>query len=92
MSAFQHSWTFCGGSLVRASHEVQVKARVPLKLHIAFSPFFLGISLLLFALFMSARMGIMQEVLYAKYGKHPREALFFTVSIRLSSVERILKK
>ena len=40
-----------------------------------------GISLLTFALFMSARMGIMQEVLYSKYGKHPREALFFTVSI-----------
>ena len=39
-----------------------------------------GIALLTFALFTSARMGIMQEVLYGKYGKHPREALFFTVS------------
>jgi len=28
---------------------------------------------------MSARMGIIQEVLYLKYGKHPRQALFFTV-------------
>lgn len=39
-----------------------------------------GISVLLFALFMSARMGLYQEVIYATYGKHPREALFFTVS------------
>merc|ERR1719347_535633 len=32
-----------------------------------------GISLLTFALFMSARMGIYQEVVYSKHGKHPRE-------------------
>ncbi|CAG2053229.1 unnamed protein product, partial [Timema podura] len=38
----------------------------------------LGIVLLTVALFVSARMGIYQEVLYAKYGKHPREALFYT--------------
>lgn len=37
-----------------------------------------GITILTFALFMSARMGLYQEVLYTKYGKHPREALFFT--------------
>ena len=40
----------------------------------------LGIVLLTFALFMSARMGIYQECLYQKHGKHPREALFFIVS------------
>ena len=38
---------------------------------------------------MSARMGIMQEVLYAKYGKHPREALFFTVSNLLDNMNHI---
>ncbi|ODN03242.1 UDP-xylose and UDP-N-acetylglucosamine transporter [Orchesella cincta] len=46
-----------------------------------FSDYFwwtVGISILLCALFLSARMGLYQEVLYAKYGKHPREALFFT--------------
>jgi solute carrier family 35 (UDP-xylose/UDP-N-acetylglucosamine transporter), member B4 len=37
-----------------------------------------GIALLTAALFLSARMGIYQEVLYKKYGKHPDEALFFT--------------
>lgn len=42
-----------------------------------------GISLLTFALFMSARMGIYQEVIYKKYGKHPREALFFTHALPL---------
>jgi len=44
---------------------------------------FVGIALLTFALFTSARMGIMQEVLYGKYGKHPREALFFTHALPL---------
>ncbi|KAG8228297.1 hypothetical protein J437_LFUL007015 [Ladona fulva] len=37
-----------------------------------------GILLLTIALFVSARMGIYQEELYATYGKHPREALFYT--------------
>lgn len=41
----------------------------------------IGISLLTIALFVSARMGLYQEVLYARYGKRPREALFYTVSI-----------
>lgn len=39
----------------------------------------LGIAMLTFALFMSARMGIYQEVIYAKYGKHSNEALFYCV-------------
>ena len=39
---------------------------------------------------MSARMGIMQEVLYAKYGKHPREALFFTVFKKLHIKMRLI--
>ncbi|XP_076234065.1 ER GDP-fucose transporter [Calliopsis andreniformis] len=38
----------------------------------------LGISLLTIALFVSARMGIYQEVLYKKYGKNAREALYYT--------------
>lgn len=41
----------------------------------------LGISLLTIALFVSARMGIYQEVLYSRYGKNAREALYYTVSI-----------
>lgn len=36
-----------------------------------------GIGLLTFALFLSARMGIYQESLYGKHGKHPKEALFY---------------
>lgn len=50
----------------------------------AFSTLFwwaVGIALLTVALFMSARMGIYQEVLYKKYGKYPNEALFITVSL-----------
>jgi len=42
-----------------------------------------GIGLLTFALFMSARMGLYQEVVYARYGKHPREALFYTHALPL---------
>lgn len=38
----------------------------------------LGIALLTVALFLSARMGIYQEVLYKRYGKHSDEALFYT--------------
>jgi len=42
-----------------------------------------GICLLTFALFMSARMGIYQEVIYTKHGKHPKEALFYTHALPL---------
>ncbi|XP_015120232.1 UDP-xylose and UDP-N-acetylglucosamine transporter [Diachasma alloeum] len=38
----------------------------------------LGITLLTVALFISARMGLYQEVLYVRYGKHPKEALYYT--------------
>lgn len=38
-----------------------------------------GIILLTVALFVSARMGIYQEVLYKTHGKHPQEALYYTV-------------
>lgn len=38
----------------------------------------LGIGLLTLALFVSAGMGIYQEQLYKRYGKHPFEALYFT--------------
>jgi len=43
----------------------------------------IGIALLTFALFMSARMGIYQEVIYGKFGKHPKEALFYTHALPL---------
>lgn len=43
----------------------------------------LGIFLLTFALFLSARMGIYQEVIYGQYGKHPKEALFYTHALPL---------
>ncbi|CAG2113885.1 unnamed protein product [Medioppia subpectinata] len=37
-----------------------------------------GILLLLFSLFVSANTGIFQEKLFQQFGKHPREALFYT--------------
>lgn len=36
--------------------------------------------MLTFALLMSARMGIFQEMVYKEYGKHSKEALFYNVS------------
>ncbi|KAG0727767.1 UDP-xylose and UDP-N-acetylglucosamine transporter [Chionoecetes opilio] len=42
-----------------------------------------GIGILTFALFLSARMGIYQECLYTKHGKHPLEALFFIHTLSL---------
>ncbi len=41
--------------------------------------YLLGISMLIFALLVSALMGLYQEKLYTTYGKHPQEALFYSV-------------
>lgn len=43
----------------------------------------LGIAMLTAVLFISARMGLYQEVLYKKHGKHSTEALFYTHSMAL---------
>ncbi|XP_065183348.1 UDP-xylose and UDP-N-acetylglucosamine transporter-like isoform X2 [Sycon ciliatum] len=43
-----------------------------------FSTWLIGIGMLIFALFVSALMGVYQEVLYKKYGKQPREAMLWT--------------
>lgn len=43
--------------------------------------------MLTFALLMSARMGIFQETLYRKYGKHSKEALFYNVSYFYSELQ-----
>ncbi|KAK3861968.1 hypothetical protein Pcinc_032125 [Petrolisthes cinctipes] len=43
----------------------------------------MGIGILTFALFLSARMGIYQECLYSKHGKHPHEALFYIHTLSL---------
>ncbi|NWQ72241.1 S35B4 protein, partial [Neopipo cinnamomea] len=43
----------------------------------------LGIAALTFALLMSARMGIFQETLYKRFGKHSKEALFYNHALPL---------
>lgn len=43
----------------------------------------LGIAVLVFALLVSSLLGIYQEMLFKKYGKHPYEALFYTHTIPL---------
>lgn len=42
-----------------------------------------GIGLLTVGLFMAAGMGIFQEQVYAKFGKHPKEALFYNHALPL---------
>lgn len=49
----------------------------------AFLWWLLGIAALTFALLMSARMGIFQETLYQKFGKHSKEALFYNHALPL---------
>merc|ERR1719284_523834 len=43
----------------------------------------IGIGLLVFAMLLSARMGVYQEVLYSRHGKHAKEALFYTHALPL---------
>ncbi|CAF3530240.1 unnamed protein product [Rotaria sp. Silwood1] len=43
-----------------------------------FFKWLIGIGMLIFALLVSALMGIYQEKLYAEYGKYPEEALFYS--------------
>jgi len=43
----------------------------------------IGVGMLCFSLFMTARMGIFQETVYKKHGKHPSEALFFNHALPL---------
>ncbi|XP_019855798.1 PREDICTED: UDP-xylose and UDP-N-acetylglucosamine transporter-like isoform X1 [Amphimedon queenslandica] len=43
----------------------------------------IGVLMLSFALFMSAAMGIFQEIMYKKYGKHPKEAMFYSHALPL---------
>lgn len=72
------SQTTFGGLLVRSCNQWCVNC-IPFIWNMLLIICILGITILTFALFTSARMGLFQEVLYKKYGKHPREALFFTV-------------
>lgn len=67
--------TIVSGQDIKSTQTVNVKPTTP------WDDFFwwtVGIVLLTFALFISARMGLYQEVLYKRYGKHPKEALFYT--------------
>ena len=49
----------------------------------SFSDWCIGIIMLLTSLILSSLMGVHQERIYAKWGKHYQEALFFTVSLTI---------
>ncbi|XP_034490312.1 UDP-xylose and UDP-N-acetylglucosamine transporter-like [Drosophila innubila] len=64
-----------------SSGNVKDNTHHSLKVDTVYSDFFwwgVGIALLTIALLVTAYMGIYQEVIYKRYGKHPNEALFFT--------------
>ncbi|XP_062141179.1 UDP-xylose and UDP-N-acetylglucosamine transporter [Drosophila sulfurigaster albostrigata] len=64
-----------------SSGDVKDNTHASLKVDTSYSDFFwwsVGIALLTIALLVTAYMGIYQEVIYKRYGKHPNEALFFT--------------
>lgn len=46
-----------------------------------------GIVLFIFALYVSAYLGIYQEIVFAEYGKHATEALYFNVRLSLIYIE-----
>ncbi|XP_046986372.1 UDP-xylose and UDP-N-acetylglucosamine transporter [Schistocerca americana] len=70
--------TVVSGKEVKATYAVGKEPEVPASHLEVFFWWTVGITLLTVALFVSARMGIYQETLYARYGKHPKEALFYT--------------
>ncbi|KAH8387053.1 hypothetical protein KR093_004407, partial [Drosophila rubida] len=64
-----------------SSGDVKDNTHHSLKVDTSYSDFFwwgVGIALLTIALLVTAYMGIYQEVIYKRYGKHPNEALFYT--------------
>ncbi|KAH8287684.1 hypothetical protein KR054_011603 [Drosophila jambulina] len=64
-----------------SSGDVKDNTHHTLRVETAYSDFFwwaVGIGLLTIALLVTAYMGIYQEVIYKRYGKHPNEALFYT--------------
>ncbi|KAM8719643.1 hypothetical protein ACLKA7_005815 [Drosophila subpalustris] len=64
-----------------SSGNVKDNTHHSLKVATSYSDFFwwcVGIALLAIALLVTAYMGIYQEVIYKRYGKHPNEALFYT--------------
>ncbi|KAL7743926.1 hypothetical protein ACLKA6_003148 [Drosophila palustris] len=64
-----------------SSGDVKDNTHHSLKVATSYSDFFwwcVGIALLAIALLVTAYMGIYQEVIFKRYGKHPNEALFYT--------------
>ncbi|ENN76836.1 UDP-xylose and UDP-N-acetylglucosamine transporter [Dendroctonus ponderosae] len=78
--------TFYSSKDVEICHDCDIKGNIAANIGfeneaVDASKFFwwvVGILLLTSSLLLSARMGIYQETLYKKYGKHPEEALYYT--------------
>lgn len=71
---------------ISSGSSLKNKSRESLVASDSFSVLFwwgVGLCLLTVALFVSARMGIYQETMYKKHGKHPNEALFYTHAMTL---------
>ncbi|XP_068595681.1 UDP-xylose and UDP-N-acetylglucosamine transporter [Brachionichthys hirsutus] len=63
---------------VMSAKQVDAASEVPQAQSFSvFVRWLMGIAMLTFALLLSARMGIFQETLYKRFGKHSKEALFY---------------
>ncbi|XP_054712120.1 nucleotide sugar transporter SLC35B4-like [Uloborus diversus] len=61
----------------------RIKAETNSEINTPKNQSFIGIALMSFALILSAGLGIYQETLFKKYGKHPKEALFYSHALPL---------
>lgn len=71
--------TIISSQEIKSTQKIDINSTPPSQFENLFWWIF-GITLLTIALFLSARMGLYQEVLYQRFGKHPKEALYYTVS------------
>jgi len=45
----------------------------------------LGVAMMTTSLFLGAHMGVFQEHIFKKYGNYPKEALYYTVSLKIDA-------
>ncbi|KAF7990781.1 hypothetical protein HCN44_000586 [Aphidius gifuensis] len=69
--------TIISSQEIKSTQKIDINSTPPSQIENLFWWIF-GITLLTIALFISARMGLYQEVLYQRFGKHPKEALYYT--------------
>ena len=62
-----------------ASSSMELESMAKVNNEDTFINWLFGIAILSTSLVLSARMGVYQEEIHNRFGRHPREALFYTV-------------